>query len=96
LTGLELLLAQQADARSTERTIASLLGHSSRFRPHGGEATQRIAAGSHGSSVLTLRMKTHNPLARMPPLGVQVVDTEGVALIERWIATDLQASISTH
>lgn len=97
LTGLELILAQSAarDARSTERTLQSLLGHSSRFRPQGADATQRIAAG-HGSSVLTLRMKTDNPLARMPPLGVQVVDTEGVALIERWIANDLQATHSSR
>jgi mono/diheme cytochrome c family protein len=95
LTGLELVLAQQAgrDARSAERTLESLLGHSSRFRPNDGQATQRIAAG-HGSSVLTLRMKTDNRLARMPPLGVQVVDTEGVALIERWIASDLQSAPS--
>ncbi|HTN48511.1 MAG TPA: hypothetical protein VMK32_03685 [Burkholderiaceae bacterium] len=97
LTGLELVLAQQADASadSAERTLQSLLGHSSRFRPANAEAAQRIAAG-HGSSVLTLRMKTDNPLARMPPLGVQVVDTEGVALIERWISNDLQASLSTR
>jgi mono/diheme cytochrome c family protein len=95
LTGLELVLAQQAqrDARSAERTLQSLLGHSSRFRPNDAQATQRIAAG-HGSSVLTLRMKTNNRLARMPPLGVQVVDTEGVALIERWIASDLQSAPS--
>jgi mono/diheme cytochrome c family protein len=96
LTGLELVLAQQAErgAHSVERTLESLLGHSSRFRPHGSEATQRVAA-DHGSSVLTLRMKTDNPLARMPPLGVQVVDTAGVALIERWIANDLQPALST-
>jgi len=96
LNGLELVLAQQAErgAHSAERTLASLLGHSSRFRPHGSEATQRIAA-DHGGSVLTLRMKTDNPLARMPPLGVQVVDTAGVALIERWIANDLQPALST-
>jgi len=97
LTGLELVLAQQAErnARSEERTLQSLLGHSSRFRPQGAEASERIAAG-HGSSVLTLRMKTDNALARMPPLGVQVVDTEGVALIERWIANDLQPVLSTR
>jgi mono/diheme cytochrome c family protein len=97
LTGLELLLAQQADpaAHSAERTLQSLLGHSSRFRAPGSDAVQRVAAHG-GSSVLTLRMKTDNPLARMPPLGVHVVDTEGVALIERWIAADLQASISTR
>jgi hypothetical protein len=96
LTGLELVLAQQAerDARSAERTLESLLGHSSRFRPHGSAATQRIAA-DQGSSVLTLRMKTDNPLARMPPLGVQVVDTTGIALIERWIASDLHPALST-
>ena len=96
LTGLELVLAQLAEreAHSAERTLESLLGHSSRFRPHGSEATQRIAA-EHGGSVLTLRMKTDNLLARMPPLGVQVVDTMGVALIERWIANDLQPALST-
>jgi len=96
LTGLDLVLAQQADgvAHSAQRTLESLLGHASRFRPHGGEATQRIAAG-RGGSVLTLRMKTDNPLARMPPLGVRVVDTEGVALIERWIANDLKPALST-
>jgi len=40
-------------------------------------------------------MKSTNPLARMPPLGVQVVDTAGVALIEHWIAGDLQPALST-
>lgn len=97
LTGLELVLAHQADreARSVERTLQSLLGHSSRFRAHDSDATQRIAAG-HGSSVLTLRMKTDNPLARMPPLGVRVVDTEGAALIERWIAGDLQPALTSR
>ena len=92
LTGVELVLAQQADAnaRSAEQTIASLLGHSSRFRPNGTASAQRVATGHDGDSVLTLRMKSTNPLARMPPLGVQVIDQEGVALIERWISTDLQ------
>jgi mono/diheme cytochrome c family protein len=96
LTGLELVLAQQADrdARSAERTVQSLLGHSSRFRSHDGRATERIAAG-HGDSVLTLRMKTDNRLARMPPLGVRVADAEGIALIERWIASDLKPAPST-
>ena len=86
LTGLELVLAQQADAaaQSSERTMQSLLGHSSRFRPQGTDNAQRVARDG-GSHMLTLRMKTNNPLARMPPLGVQQVDAEGVALVERWI-----------
>jgi mono/diheme cytochrome c family protein len=92
LTGLELLLAQQveAGARSPEQTVASLLGHASRFRPHGSATTQRVATRATGESIVTLRMKSTNPLDRMPPLGVQVVDQEGVALIERWISTQLQ------
>jgi hypothetical protein len=86
LAGVEMVLAQQAaaPAESSAKVLASLLGHSSRFRPHGAESAQRIAAGG-GSNVLTLRMKTPNRLARMPPLSVQVVDDAGVALVERWI-----------
>ena len=86
LTGVELVLAQQADAaaRSSERTLQSLLGHSSRFRPQGTDNAQRIARDG-GTHMLTLRMKTDNALARMPPLGVQKVDAEGVALVEHWI-----------
>jgi hypothetical protein len=87
LAGVEMVLAQQAaaPAASSAQVLASLLGHSSRFRPHGAQSAQRIAAGG-GTNVLTLRMKSRNPLARMPPLGVQVVDDAGVALVERWIA----------
>ena len=90
LTGLELVLAQQADGaeQSVERTMQSLLGHSSRFRPQGTDSAQRVARDG-GTHMLTLRMKTNNTLARMPPLGVQQVDAEGVALIERWINKDL-------
>ena len=86
LTGLELVLGQQADvaAQSSERTMQSLLGHSSRFRPQGADGVQRIARDG-GTHVLTLRMKSSNPIARMPPLGVQQVDAKGVALVERWI-----------
>jgi hypothetical protein len=36
--------------------------------------------------MLVLRLRSTSPLARMPPLGVQVVDDEGVGLVERWIA----------
>jgi hypothetical protein len=30
-------------------------------------------------------MRSTSPYTRMPPLGVHVVDREGVALVERWI-----------
>lgn len=91
LASVELSLAQQAAApgESAERTLKSLLGHASRFRPHEGSAAQRVVAGAGEASVLAVRMKTANPLARMPPLGVRLADEEGIALIERWIETTL-------
>jgi hypothetical protein len=91
LDGLDMVLAQQADpgTDNVERTMRSLFGHSSRFRPPGAEHAQRIASDGSGNHMLTLRMRTDNALARMPPLGVQVIDEEGVALIERWIAIEL-------
>lgn len=91
LDSLSLSLAQQAAAPqvSAQRTLDSLLGHASRFRAHGSDSTQRVVAGQGEASVLLQRMQSSNPLARMPPLGVQVIDREGVALVERWIREDL-------
>lgn len=93
LASVDLSLAQRAAApqESAERTLQSLLGHASRFRPHDGSAATRLVAGRDADSVLAVRMKTDNPMARMPPLGVQVSDADGIALIERWIRTDLAA-----
>jgi len=91
LGSLDLALLQQAAApgASAERTLKSLLGHASRFRPHEGSQSKRLVAGSGEDSVLAVRMKATNPMARMPPLGVKVSDSEAIALIERWIKTDL-------
>jgi hypothetical protein len=89
LASLDLSLAQRpgAAAASAQRTLDSLLGRSSRFRTEG--ASARIAPGEQHASVIAVRMQSDNPYARMPPLGVQVVDREGLALIERWIG-DIQ------
>jgi hypothetical protein len=90
LDGLEMVLAQRVapDVDSVAVTLDSLLGRTSRFRPRGAQEAQRIAPD--GNHMLTLRMRTTNPFARMPPLGVQVIDEEGVALVERWIGNELQ------
>ena len=45
--------------------------------------------------MIAARMQSTNPLTRMPPLGVRVVDNEGVALVERWIAQDLNVTTET-
>jgi hypothetical protein len=79
LPALDLSLLQKSDAKaSAARTYASLIGRPSRFVPHGAAKAERV-------DVLVARMKSNDPLTRMPPLGVSIVDAEGVALISRWI-----------
>jgi len=90
VAGIDLVLAQSAadPMSSAQATLASLVGHASRFRMHGA-AKSRIVPGRAEESVIAARMQSTNSLTRMPPLGVSVVDTEGVALVERWIQHDL-------
>ena len=98
LDGLDLALAQRVAAGldSVQRTRESRLDHPSRFRPHGATNPKRVALDAQSPSTLTLRLKSTSPLARMPPLGVQVVDGEGVALVERWIAEARQQHHHNH
>lgn len=88
LDGLDLSLAQRADprVRSVADARRSLLDRASRFRPHGLQNAVRVALDGDSLGTLTYRLRSTSPLARMPPLGVQVVDEEGVSLVERWIA----------
>ncbi len=87
LAGVEFTLAHEADrpAQSAARVRASLVGREGRFRDHGGTASRRVVPGDPPSSVIVQRLKSPNPMARMPPLGVRVEDTPAVQLIERWI-----------
>jgi len=93
LAGLDLALSQRVGAaeQSAARTLDSLVGHESRFRAGGpAPATRRIVPGSKEASVLAVRMQSKNPLARMPPLGTQITDDRGLAVVEQWIHHDLQ------
>lgn len=45
-----------------------------------------VVPGDPARSVLFARIKTNDPDLRMPPLARSVVDAEGAALIEAWIA----------
>ncbi len=85
LASLDLSFSQSAATpqASAARTLDTLLGRSGRFRAAG--ATARVAPGQQHASVIAVRMQSDNPFARMPPLGVQVIDRDGLALIERWI-----------
>ncbi|HEX6361743.1 MAG TPA: hypothetical protein VFZ93_02215 [Albitalea sp.] len=92
LAGVELVLAQKASdpERARARVLASLVGRDRRFRERRAGAAQRVVPGDPGASVLVQRMASANPMARMPPLGVQVPDRDGIAAVERWIAHELQ------
>ncbi len=51
------------------------------------ERDAKTSAGVRSRGELILRkMKSKNPLTRMPPLGVTVPDDEGIALVERWLS----------
>lgn len=85
LLPVKLLLAQPAlgAAEANTATLASLLDVRGRYRMAGANAV--VVPGHPEQSTLALRMATRNPMARMPPLGTQVPDAAGVALVERWI-----------
>jgi mono/diheme cytochrome c family protein len=88
LAPLELSLSQTQSAQS-DATLRSLIGEASRFRTPG--VDHRVVPGRASSSALVVRMRSRNPLAQMPPIGTTVIDTEALALIERWINNDLSS-----
>ncbi|HLP18879.1 MAG TPA: hypothetical protein VK174_01185, partial [Chitinophagales bacterium] len=45
-----------------------------------------IVPGKPEESIMTFRMKSEDPGIRMPEVGKNLVHTEGVALIEKWIS----------
>jgi hypothetical protein len=88
---IDLMLAQQvAGTASVAATLQSLLAQAGRFRAHGATTARRVTPGDANASLITMRMRSTSPLVRMPPVGVQVVDREGVELLARWIEQDLQ------
>jgi mono/diheme cytochrome c family protein len=86
---VDLTLAQRAGSGSADsaRVLRSLIDAPSRFRGHGLSAdAPLVAPGRPEASVLTARMRSRNPQTQMPPIGTEVLDTEALALLERWIA----------
>lgn len=95
---VNVLLAQQvADSASADKVLRSLIGADSRFRPLGTRGiVQLVAPGSSRASVLPMRMRSRDPRVQMPPLGTSILDTEALALIERWIDHDLKPEKEPH
>jgi hypothetical protein len=61
--------------------VPSTVDRPSRIAP----SRMRIARHAPEESVLIDRMKTREPAMQMPPLGTQLVDERGVALLIRWV-----------
>jgi hypothetical protein len=87
LMGVDMVLSQRVDdpIQSVSRTLKSLVNRGTRYRARDTGAVKRFVPGHADASLVSVRMRTTNPLARMPPVGVEVVDDEGAALVDRWI-----------
>jgi hypothetical protein len=46
---------------------------------------RRIVAGDPDASYIVARMSARGTGLQMPPLGTEVVDTQGLAAVRRWI-----------
>lgn len=70
--------------------LNTLLTAAPRYRAAGQSPEARlIMPGAAATSVLPARMRSTDPLARMPPLGSRIADSEALALIDAWIDHDL-------
>ncbi len=85
---VEVRLSQDVSlgAQSAEQVLRSLLNAPSRFRAPGLAHDARVVTpGRPEASTLLWRIRSTNPQSQMPPLGVQALDHEALALLERWI-----------
>lgn len=87
---VELQLAiNPSDPASAGHVLRTLIGSESRFRPAGATGTRVVVPGDPQAGTLLARMRSRDSRIQMPPLGTARPDLEAIALIERWIAEDL-------
>ncbi|HLS83426.1 MAG TPA: hypothetical protein VK016_02075 [Arenimonas sp.] len=83
---LSLAALWQGEGIDADSIRASLVGREARYAgaglPH-----RLVAPGDVAASLLPARMRSREPRLRMPPLGTQSVDEQGLALVDHWIAT---------
>jgi hypothetical protein len=86
---LDLTLAQRAADPGAARAevLRATLEAVARYQPAGTDGHAVIVApGRPQASLLASRMQSRHAQVQMPPLGTQVPDPEGLALVQRWIA----------
>ncbi len=95
---VELRLAQDVtDPASAQKVLRSLQASSARFRrPGTTTALPLVSPGKSHDSALLIRMKSRDASVQMPPLGTAMPDSEGLALIARWIDRDMNPSTSAE
>jgi hypothetical protein len=87
-----LVLAQSAAVpeESRRHVLRAIVSARSRYRPAWTRGDALIIAPGHPEeSVLVHRMQSRDPLVQMPPLGTIAPDNDALAMIRRWIASDL-------
>ena len=84
-----LVLAQRlGDPDRNQAVRASLDAESARYRPQGSAPASR-------RQWLLERMRSRDPRAQMPPLGTEQIDSQAIALIERWLAETSTPDMTT-
>lgn len=79
---------------SADSVRRSLLDAPARFQPGDAPDARAVVPGDAAASLITRRVRTRDPRVQMPPLGTEHVDSEGLALLTRWIQQDLPARTS--
>lgn len=91
---VELQLAiDVSDPASAGRVLRTLTAGQGRYRAAGATDARVLVPGDPRAGTLLARVRSRDPRVRMPPLGTVKPDLEAIALIERWIAEDLNDTV---
>lgn len=84
------LMQRVADARaSATQVLRSMFDSPSRYQTRAGSEARVAVPGDAAASVLMQRMGSRDERVQMPPLGTELSDSEGLALLARWLNHDL-------
>jgi hypothetical protein len=87
-TQMLLRLDVEAATVMSAPVVGSLVGQRLQYyRDEDGAITQRVVPGHPESSGLVARMRVRGPKEQMPPLATEQVDTAGIDIVSRWIAS---------